>query len=64
MGYGYTCDDCGSTHADGDPAFMGRIHERWFKTSDLGGAIAEEYQLTPEDTITLCPDCLLVLLDD
>lgn len=63
MGYGYTCEVCGADYPDEDPALMGRLHERWFKTSELGGLIAEQHGLTPEDTVTLCPVCLQELLE-
>ena len=62
MGYGYTCNDCEENFADSDPAFMGRIHERWFKTSEIAGEVAERTGLTPEDTVTLCPSCFWELI--
>lgn len=64
MGYGYTCNDCGADFPEEDPALMAQLHERWFKTTDLGGIIAERFQLTPEDTLTLCGPCLIDLLED
>jgi hypothetical protein len=64
MGYGYTCQDRGEHYPDEDPALMAQLHERWFKTTTLGGLIAEEYDLSPEDTITLCGPCTFELLED
>jgi len=63
MGYGYTCEACAGDFPDEDPALMAQLHERWFKTSQLGGAIAERFDLTPEDTITLCGPCLLDIIE-
>lgn len=62
MGYGYTCESCGGDYPDEDPALMGQVHERWFKTTELGGVIADRFQLTPEETLTLCGPCLIALL--
>lgn len=59
MGYGYTCDGCGADYPDEDPALMSQLHERWFKTTELGGRVAEQFNLTPEDTITICGPCLI-----
>jgi len=59
MTYGYTCNMCGSDYPDTEPAFMGRLHETWFKTSHLGGVVAGEVGLTHEDTVTLCPECIV-----
>jgi hypothetical protein len=58
MGYGFTCDACGSVQADADPALMGQIHEGWFRTSDLAGHLAAE-QIMPNQTITFCAECTL-----
>jgi hypothetical protein len=63
MGYGYTCEDCGGDYPDEDPALMGQLHERWFKTTDRGGLVAERFGLSPEETLTLCGPCLLDLLE-
>lgn len=64
MGYGYTCEDCGEDFPDEDPALMGQLHERWFKTTDLGGLVAERFGYSPEETLTLCGPCLLDLLEE
>jgi len=62
MGYGFTCDGCGDEHPDGLPAFMGEIRESWFKTTELGGVLAD-MGYSPGQTITLCGDCLYNLVE-
>jgi hypothetical protein len=61
MGYGYTCEECSESFPDEDPALMAQIHEGWFKTTQLGGIVADR-GYSPEQTLTLCGPCLLDLL--
>lgn len=60
MGYTYSCDDCGDDH-DSLPAFMGEIRETWFKTTEIGGYLADE-GYSPGQTITICGPCLKKIL--
>lgn len=62
MGYGFTCDDCGTEHPNDLPAFVGEVREQWFKTTDLGGIVAD-MGYSPGETLTLCGDCTLDTLD-
>lgn len=63
MPYGFTCDgNCGEEYDDQLPAFMGDIRESWFKTTRIGGRIAD-LGYSPGQTITLCGSCLLDLLE-
>ena len=62
MTYAFDCDGtCDNPRHDGLPAFMGEIRESWFKTTELGGLVAE-MGYSPGQTITLCGTCLLELL--
>lgn len=56
MAYTYECDDCGDAYDD-LPAFMGELREAWFKTSELGGLLAEA-GYAPGQTVTFCPRCI------
>lgn len=60
MGYTFVCDGCGEP---GDtPALMGQFRERWFVGSPLGDRLKQAgYELG--DTVTLCGDCAVELLE-
>lgn len=62
MGYTFTCDGPCGKHRDELPAFMGEIRESWFKTTTEGGILAD-MGYSPGQTITLCGECLLDLLE-
>lgn len=67
MGYGFTCDvqsaeACQGEHPHDLPAFMGEVRETWFKTTQLGGHLAD-LGYSPGQTITFCGPCLLELLE-
>ena len=62
MGYTHECDVCGEGF-DSLPAFVGEVREAWFKTTALGGILADE-GYSPGETITFCGECIVDLLTD
>ena len=62
MGYTYTCDSCDASR-ESLPAFVGELREQWFKTTELGGYLADE-GYSPGETITFCGECIVDHLTD
>lgn len=60
MGYTFTCDGC-DEHQDTLPAFMGELRESWFKTSEIGGHLAD-MGYSPGQTVTFCGPCIFDIL--
>jgi len=56
MTYTFECDRCGNDYEQ-LPAFMGEVRERWFKTTELGGLLADA-GYTPASTVTICGPCI------
>ena len=61
MGYEATCDRCGS-ECNPSPALLAQFSPVFFRTHPLGGHFSD-LGYDEGDTITLCGDCTLQLLE-
>lgn len=64
MPTGYECDGwCTSGWSQGEPAFIGRLTNDFFKSHPLGGVVSE-MGYSSNDEVTLCGECLVDLLEE
>ncbi|MDJ1434789.1 hypothetical protein [Halostagnicola sp. A-GB9-2] len=61
MGYTADCDGCGSA-CHPAPALLCQFSPEFFRTSSLGGHLAD-MGFDEGDTVTLCGDCTLEVLE-